>query len=145
MIHGLPNSFGKPAIHYAADPVFTDTPKIGVASVSTANTARDGTGTIATVFTAGSGGSRIDEIRVVATNDPADSIVTLFLHDGSNFWFFDEIDLGNPAAASATVTAFSFSEEYENLVLPTGWTLRAAITAAPTGGVVNVFAFGGDF
>lgn len=128
----------------ASSPSFAATPRIGVASVSTANTNRDGTGTIATVFTAGSNGSKIEEIVVQATGDPADSIVTIFLHDGSNYWLFDEIDLGNPAAASATVEAFRYSQTYANLVLPNGWSIRAAITAALTSGVVNAFALGGD-
>lgn len=129
----------------AADPVFTAIPKIGVASVSTANTGRDGTGTIATVFTAGASGSRIDEIVLKSTGDPADSVVTLFLHDGAAFWLFDEVDLGDPAAGSTTVSAYRLGKTYENLVLPTGWSLRAAITVAPTAGVVNVVALGGDF
>lgn len=129
----------------ATDPQFTATPKIGVASVSTANTARDGTGTTAVVFTAGSSGSRVEEIVVKATGDPADSIVTIFLHDGSNFWLRDEFDLGNPAAASTTVEGYIASRTYANLVLPSGWSIRAAITVALTSGVVNVFAHGGDF
>lgn len=129
----------------ATRPQYVNTPKIGVASVSTANSARDGTGTVPTVFTAGSSGSRVEEIRIKATGDPADSIVTIFLHDGSNFFLFDEFDLGNPAAASTTVEAYVASRTYDNLVLPTGWSIRAAITVALTAGVINVFAFGGDF
>ena len=128
----------------ATSPQFAASPRIGVAAVSTANTNRDGTGTIATVLTAGSNGTRIEEIRMQATGDPADSIVTLFLHDGTNFWLFDEADLGNPAAASTTVTGAEFVATYDNLVLPSGWSLRAAITVALTAGVINVFALGGD-
>lgn len=128
----------------AADPVFAATPKIGVASVSTANTSRDGTGTIATILTAGASGTKIYRISLQATGDPADSVVTLFLHDGTNYWLFDEIDVGNPAAASATVTGFRASRSYDDLVLPSGWSFRAAITVALTAGVINVFAFGGD-
>jgi hypothetical protein len=129
----------------ATSPQFISTPKVGVASVSTANTNRDGTGTIATVFTAGSSGSRIEEVVLKATGDPADSVVTLFLHDGSNFWLFDEVDLGDPAAASTTVVGYRVSRTYENLVIASGWSLRAAITVALTSGVINVFALGGDF
>jgi len=133
-----------PEFHYATDPQFVTTPNVGVNDVSTANTARDGSGTIETIFTAGADGSRIEEIVIKATGDPADSIVTIFLHDGSNFYLFDEFDLGNPAAASTTVEGYRTSRTYTNLVLPTGWTLRAAITVALTSGVINVFALGGD-
>lgn len=129
----------------AASPAFAVTPKIGVGSVSTTNTNRDGTGTIVTILTGASTGTRINEIVIKSTSDPADSIVTLYLHDGTTAWLFDEIDLGNPAAGSATVTAFRTSLVYTNLILPsTSWSLRAAVTAAPTAGVLNVFALAAD-
>jgi hypothetical protein len=128
----------------AAAPVYAVTPKIGAASVSTANTNRDGTGTIATVFTAAAAGSRIERIVLQATGDPADCTVTLFLHDGTNFWLFDDLDLGNPNAASTTVAAFRVEKAYYDLVLPSGWSLRAAITVALTSGVINVLAFAAD-
>jgi hypothetical protein len=83
---------------------------------------------------------------IKSTGDPADSIVTLFVNDGTTNWLFDEIDLGNPAAGSATVTAYRTNALYDNLILPNAsWKLRAAVTAAPTSGVLNVFALGGDF
>lgn len=128
----------------AASPAFAATPRIGAAAVSTANTARDGTGTIATVFSAGSGGSQIREVIVKATGDPADSVITIFLHDGTNFFLFDEFDLGNPAAASNTDTGYRASNTYSALFLPSGWSLRAAITVALTSGVMNVIALGAD-
>lgn len=127
-----------------ATPAFAVTPKIGAVTVSTANTNRDGTGTIATVFTAGSAGSKINEVVIQATGDPADSIVTLFLYDGATYFLFDEIDVGNPAAASTTVSGDRRSRKYDNLVLPTGWSLRAAITVALTSGVYNVIALAAD-
>jgi len=129
----------------AAAPSFTSTPRIGVGAVSAANTARDGSGTIVTIITGVSEGTKIFEVVTKATGDPADSVITLFLHDGSNYFLFDEIDLGDPAAASTTVTGSRVSRTYDNLVLPSAsWSLRAAITVAHTAGVTNVFALGGD-
>lgn len=125
-------------------PAFAVTPKIGVVAVSTANTNRDGTGTIATVLSAGAAGTKVLEIALQATGDPADSTVTIFIHDGSSYWLFDEFDLNNPTAASTTVAGYRVSRRYENLVLPTGYSLRAAITVALTSGVVNVFALAAD-
>jgi hypothetical protein len=126
-------------------PIFPLTPHIGIATVSTANTARDGTGTVPTIFTAGANGSKVEEIVVKATGDPADSVVTIFLYDGSTFYLFDEFDIGDPAAASTTVAGYREQRPYRNLVLPTGWSIRAAITVALTSGVINVEVFGGDF
>lgn len=126
-------------------PIFLLTPHIGAVSVSTANTARDGTGTIATVFTATANGSRINEIVIKATDNPADSTVVFFLHDGSSYWVFDEWDIGDAAAGSATVASYRESRRYQNLVLPNGWSLRASITASLTGGSMIVTALGGDY
>lgn len=127
----------------ASSPAFASTPRLAAASVSTANTNRDGTGTIVTVLTAGASGTLLTRVTVQATGDPADGIVTLFLHDGTSAWLFDEIDSDNPAAASATVVGWRASRTYD-LVLPSGWSLRAACTVAPTSGVFNVIAHGGD-
>lgn len=129
----------------ATAPAFAATPQVATVPVVTANTTRDGSGTIATLMTAGASGTKVEEIRIKADNDPADSIVVIYLYDGSNYAVFDEFDMGNPAAATATVTAYGESRTYENLILKSGWSLRASITAALTAGEINAFAFGGDF
>ena len=130
----------------SASPAFTSTPRIGIGQVSTANTNRDGTGTIIDVLSAVgvSAGTKIFEVVVKATADPADSVITLFLHDGTNYRLFDEVDLGDPAAGSTVLPSYRAATTYSNLVLPNNWKLCAAITVAPTAGVVNVIAFGGD-
>lgn len=128
----------------SATPAFAATPRIGAVTVSTANTNRDGTGTIATVITAGASGTLIRRLVFKATGDPADSIVNVFLHDGSTYYLFDEVDLGNPAAASTTVEGYRFEKAYTDLTLPTSWSVRAAITVALTAGVINVIALGAD-
>lgn len=129
----------------AASPAFASTPRIGFGSVSTANTNRDGTGTIVDIITGVAAGTKITEVVVKATGDPADSILTLFLYDGSTSRLFDEIDLGDPAAASTTVTGYRTSVRYDNLILPSAsWKLQAAVTVALTSGALNVFALGGD-
>ena len=128
----------------ASAPVFAVTPRIMVAAVSTANTARDGTGTIATIGTAGASGTKIERIVVKATADPADGLVIIWLHDGTNYWLFDEFDTGDPAAGSSTVAAFREERAYSDLVLPASWSLRASNTVALTAGTFSVMAFGAD-
>ena len=130
----------------ATSPNFTLTPRIGIGSVSAANTNRDGTGTIVDIITGVAAGTKITEVVIKATGQPADSVLTLFINDGTTNWLFDEVDLGAPAAASTTVTGFRTTLLYDNLVLSSAsHKLRAAITVAPTSGVINVMAFGGDF
>ena len=129
----------------STSPAFAATPRVGAVSVVTANTNRDGTGTIATCFTAGASGSKVEEIVFKATGDPADSVLVVYLHDGGTYYIFDEVDLGNPAAASTTVSGWRDRRVYENLVLPVGWSLRGSITVSLTSGSIMMIALGGDF
>lgn len=126
-------------------PLFPLTPRIMAGNVSVANANRDGTGTVVTLGTAGANGTRIEEVVLKATGQPAASNVILFLHDGANYFIWDEIVLGTPAAGSTTVASYRESRSYRNLVLPTGWSLRATITVALTTGVMVVEALGGDY
>ncbi len=129
----------------AASPTYASTPRVGVAAVSTANTARDGTGTVVDILTGVAAGTRVERLVLKATGDPADSIVNVFIHNGTSYFLFDEIDVGNPAAASTTVEGFRFERSYSDLILPSAsWKLAAAITVALTAGVINAFAFGAD-
>ena len=127
------------------NPIFPLAPVIGANSVGTANTNRDGTGTIATILTAGSNGTAIEEIVVKADGNPADSTIVFYLYDGSAYHVYDEWDIGDPAAGSATVASYRESRLTPNLKLPSGWSLRASITVAPTAGLVQVIALGGDY
>ncbi|NBX74718.1 MAG: hypothetical protein EBQ89_10555, partial [Alphaproteobacteria bacterium] len=68
----------------ATDPNFAGTPLAGNAQISTANTNRDGTGTLGTVVTAGASGSRIEEIVIEATGTTTAGMIRLFLNDGTN-------------------------------------------------------------
>jgi hypothetical protein len=130
----------------ASTPAFTATPRIGFGEVSVANTNRDGTGTIVDVITGVATGTKINEVVIKATGDPADSIVTLFLYNGTSYELFDEIDIGNPSAGATTSTAYRTTVTYTNLILPSAsWKLAAAVTVVPTSGVINVFALAGDF
>jgi hypothetical protein len=107
---------------------FATTPRVGAATVSTANTNRDGSGTVVTVFTAGSNGTRIDRIRVQATVTTTAGMVRLFLHDGTNFWPLEEVPVA-AVTVSASVAGASrdvFFGDARPLNLPTGWSIRAS-------------------
>jgi hypothetical protein len=131
----------------AANPSFIGTPRIGIGSVTTGQTART-TGTtsnLVDVITGASTGTRILEVVVKSTGQPADSVVTLWLNDGTNNILFDEIDVGAPAAGSNTVVAYRTSQTYANLILPSAsWKLVAGCTVTPTSGAIVVHALGGD-
>lgn len=131
----------------ATSPAFVETPRIGVGSLSTGQTARavGTTSNVVDVITGASGGTRILEVRLKSTAQPADSVVVLWLHDGTNAHPLTEVDLGAPAAGSTTLPSYEYTTTFANLVLPSSsWKLQASITVTPTSGTVEVFALGGD-
>jgi hypothetical protein len=133
----------------AANPQYVGTPRTWTGQMSTANTNRDGTGTLATIMTAGANGSRIDEITIKAVAATTAGMARLYLHDGTNARLFDEVPVlaVTPSGTIPTWEAVLGNNAPVNsgkypLYLPTGWSLRAAPHNAET---FNVHASGGDF
>jgi hypothetical protein len=113
-------------------------------TISTANTNRDGTGTIGTILTAGASGTRIERIKVKATGTTTAGMVRLFLHDGSAAKLTEEIPV-SAITPSATVESFEADVVFGDtnpLILPSGWSLRASTHNAES---FNVLAVAGDF
>ncbi len=128
----------------AASPAFISTPRIGRLSLSTANTATDGTGTINDLIVGVSAGTRILSVNVQGTATTVASLVNLFLYDGTLWDLFDQITI-SATTGSNTVKAYRLVTAYTDLVLPSAsHKLGATITVAPTSGTVRVAAFGGD-
>ena len=128
----------------AANPAFISTPRIGRCSLSTVNTATDGTGTITDLITGVAAGTRVLSVNVQGTATTVASLVNLFLWDGTQWDLFDQVIIA-ATTGSNTVKAYRLVTAYTDLVLPTAtWKLGATITVAPTTGTVRVAAFGGD-
>jgi hypothetical protein len=126
---------------------YASIPKCGIGQVSTANTNRDGTGTITTIFSAGASGSRIDTIDLKAVGTTTAGMIRLFIHDGANARLLSEVPV---IAITPSGTLPSWESQLNintmsqilPLLLPTGYSLRAATNNAET---FNVIAQGGDF
>jgi hypothetical protein len=128
----------------AASPAFISTPRIGRLSLSTANTATDGTGTINDLIVGVSAGTRILSVNVQGTATTVAALVNLFLYDGTQWDLFDQVTI-SATTGSNTVKGYRLVTAYTDLVLPSAsWKLGATITVAPTTGTVRVAAFGGD-
>lgn len=125
----------------ASAPIFVGTPKTWMAALSAANTNRDGTGTIVTVASAGSSGSRIDTVRVIGTAAVTAGVVRLFVHDGTNTRLLKEVMVAATTPSAAVETFTQDIDFPSGLFLPSGWSLRAATHNAEA---FNVIARGGD-
>ena len=121
---------------------YASTVQNGSGQVSTANTNRNGTGTLVTVFTGATNGSRIDDIYIVATATTTAGVVRLFISDGSNIRLWQEI-LVTAITPSTTVAVWSYTLLNQALLLENGWSLQASTNNAETFNVLVTRA--GDF
>lgn len=113
-------------------PIFTLKPKHAMASIATANTNRDGTGTIDTVYTAGADDSRIEMIRVVASEATTAGVVRIYVYDGAVYFMIKEILV---TAITPSTTIEVFTAEWIPSVplnLQSGQSLRASTHNAET-------------
>lgn len=125
----------------AANPSFISAPRIGVASLSTANTAIDGTGTITDLITGVAAGTRILEIDAQCSATSAAALINLFLWNGTAWTLFDQISI-TAATSSNTVKANRNFTAYTNLVLPDAtWKVGCTTTISQA---TRVYALGGD-
>ena len=128
----------------AANPSFISTPRIGRLSLSTANTATDGTGTINDLIVGASAGTRVLSVNVQGTATTVAALVNLFLWDGTQWDLFDQVTI-TATTGSNTAKGYRLVTAYTDLVLPSAsYKLGATISVAPTTGTVRVSAWGGD-
>lgn len=125
-------------------PTLTQTPVLAEVQIATANTARDGTGTLGTVYTSPANGALIDYVIIQATVTTAAGMIRLFVYDGTNTRLLAEI----PTAAvtpSGTVAADRhvwFPDGNLPLPLPGTYVLKAGTNNAEAW---NILAVGGAF
>lgn len=140
-------------------PIFPITANVSWGTVlTTANTAKDGTGTVVVLFTAGSFGSRIDQIKVRAIGSNIATVLRLFVNNG-----LDPTTAGNNALAhEVSIPATTLSETSaladNDIViaknsgevacpipyLPAGYKITATIGTTIAAGI-RLLVFGGDY
>lgn len=125
----------------AAAPSFAATVRASATNIATADTSRTAPTNVGTVFTAGSGGSRIDEINIISTGTTTAGVIRLWVHTGSTYYLLSET-IVTAITPSTTQAVFSSVSTYNNLMLPSGHSLRATTNNSES---FNVIAFGGDF
>ena len=128
--------------------IFPLTPVVTWGTVATANTAKDGTGTQVTVYTAGTNGARIDRIKVRALGTNIQTVLRIFINNGLTA----ATPANNSLYMERTIPATTLSETTElvdviiplDMALPVGYKLNCAIGTTVSAGV-QVTCEGGDF
>lgn len=131
-------------------PIFVKQPRAsGITTGTSANTAFDGTGTVATVFTAdATNGSKVERLKLKHLGTNVATVVRIFINNGStnatasNNYLWKEFAM---AANSASQTAESV-EAYliDDIVLPAGYKLNCTTGTSIASGIM-VTAMGGDY
>lgn len=130
-------------------PIYTRTPDVQWNVISAANTAKDGTGTVATIFTADAAeGGFVQKIRIRALGTNIATVLRLFINNGStnataaNNSLFDEITL--TATTLSEVAALNIAEIPVNSPLPAGYKLNVTLGTAVAAGFA-VTTVGGKY
>ncbi len=128
----------------ALQPEFFDTPHLEFTEISTANTNRDGTGTILEIFAAASTGSLLERIRATATGTTTAGTIHLFISvdSGANWEFWKDLEIAAVTVTATTAPASAEEVTLDGLLMPDN-TFR--IGAAPHNAeTFNMFAEGSD-
>ena len=135
------------------NPIFPLTPNVGGATwstLTTANTAKDGTGTVVTILTAGATGNYVDSVKWMPLGTNTASVGRVFLNNGSsnatpaNNTLLADISL--PATTNSEVAAISTAAMTLSLkmAIPAGYKLNVTIGTTVAAGW-NAVALGGDY
>ena len=124
------------AAQYAA------TPATAMVQISTANTNRDGTGTLGTLITGTTNGTRVDDINIKATVTTTAGMVRMYMSDGTDHRLMDEFPV-TAITVSASVAGWQLKLQNLGIILKNGWSLRFSTHNAETFNVV--MSRGGDY
>jgi hypothetical protein len=120
------------------DPIYTTLGDVQWATLAAANTATDGTGTVATVFTAdATNGGYIDRVVVQSSGSTVATRLSLFLNNGStNATATNNSHIAQITLAASTSSNTAGAASYEvplRLALPAGYKVNAIVATWSTG------------
>lgn len=129
-------------------PIFTKNANLGWGDITTANTAKDGTGTVVLIFTAGADGSFLRKVRAKAKGTNTATVLRLWGNNGStnatatNNYFIGEITL-----AATTLSEVAATAENEYIIdepIPANHRVYATIGTTVAAGW-SLTGWGGDY
>lgn len=134
-------------------PIYSRVADIQWGTISAANTAKDGTGTVVTVFTAdATNGGRVERLRIRALGTNVATVLRVFINNGStnttaaNNSLYEEITLPSTTLneAAAILNKEILFNDGDGLVLPPGYKINVTLGTAVSAGY-QVTAVGGKY
>ena len=128
----------------STSPQFATTVNIGSNAVSASqDSSYTSPSHAVTIVSAGSNGTKIEEVVFTGIGTTVAGLVVLYLLDNSsNYHYFDSVVV-TVVTPSTTASPFRVVNSYANLFLKSGWSLVA--TSFSNNQLINVTAFGGDY
>lgn len=130
------------------DPLFSAAGILGFATLTTANTATDGTGTVATLFTAGADGAYLQRVQAKSKGTNVASVLRLFLNKAAPTSTASNnallADAALPATTSSQVAPLNPVELFFDVMVPAGYSLTASIGTTVAAGW-DILAVSGDY
>lgn len=126
----------------ATAPAYAATPVIWAGLIpGSADTSFTAPTNVTTLGSAGGNGTKITQIDIEPVGTTVAGLVNIFANDGTTYHLLESVTV--PAATVNTTTApVKQTYTYENLVLPSGWSLRATGTIAGNVSLAKVIAYG---
>jgi hypothetical protein len=126
----------------ASAPAYAATPVAWCGLVpASADTSLTAPTNVTTLGSAGASGTKITQIDVIPAATVVAGLVCVFAYDGSTYHLVEAVTIA-AATVSTTAAPVKQSFTYDNLVLPSGWSLRCTNTVAGNVSLVEVNAFG---
>lgn len=129
-------------------PIYVLAPQLEWGTVATANTAKDGTGTMVTVFTGGTNGSFLEKLRIRPVGTNIASVLRIFFNNGStnataanNSYY---TDVGLPATTNIETTAVTDLTLPMGFLIPAGYKVNVTLGTTVAGGYA-VTGIGGSY
>lgn len=133
-------------------PIFTLVPNCASANIAAANTARDGSGSLVTLFTAGTNGSLLSKITFTSSQTTAAAsalrVMRIFITDaaGANPRLRGEILLPVLTASTTVIGATAQFVFTDGIVLKSGQLVKVTQSIyGSAADATDVFAEGGDY
>jgi hypothetical protein len=133
-------------------PIFTLTPKAATARIAAANTARDGSGTLVSLFTAGTNGSRVDFVTFTSSQvtaaASAQRVQRVFISDesGLNPRLISEVVMSAVTASNTAIGSTSTITFTNGLIINAGQIISVSQSVyGSAADATDVLLRGGNF
>lgn len=129
----------------ATTPQFTATPILKIGQVYTANTNRDGSGSLIDLITGSVNGTKIEHIDIIASGSNSQGSIRFFINNGISTFLIKEKLVESTTATGAYepyFTSLDFSTQDSQFIIPPNYILKAATYNAEP---FNIIIHGGNF